>query len=176
VPLIPRNHVGRLGENMPSVALPTASFSAHLNPAETAVPRRCWSPTRARVVASSRCNAGVVSISCLVFYLDRVPPDPERLRAVYWIVHTTWSHTPSTPRWLSEAACEELADQARRISGGRPATTSLRQATGRRRRPRSWPCGAMCACWMPAVLSLAHCRGVDVELVQGAVRIVTCAV
>lgn len=60
---------------------------------------RCWSPTRYIDGATSRRNAGVVSISCLVFDLDRVPPDHQRLRDVCWIAHTTWSHMPRAPRW-----------------------------------------------------------------------------
>jgi putative DNA primase/helicase len=35
----------------------------------------------------------------LVFDLDRVPPDTERLAGVYWLGHTTWSHQPQAPRW-----------------------------------------------------------------------------
>jgi putative DNA primase/helicase len=60
---------------------------------------RCWSPAKYADGASSRGNAGVESVSCLVFDLDRVPPDHERLAGVYWIGHTTWSHTPQSPRW-----------------------------------------------------------------------------
>jgi hypothetical protein len=41
----------------------------------------------------------VLEVSALVFDLDRVPPDPERLAGVYWLGHTTWSHTPLAPRW-----------------------------------------------------------------------------
>ena len=55
---------------------------------------RCWSPTRYADGASSRGNAGVLEVSALVFDMDRVPPDPERLAGVYWLGHTTWSHTP----------------------------------------------------------------------------------
>src|SRR5881227_3158131 len=55
---------------------------------------RCWSPTRYADGATSRGNAGVASVSCLVFDCDRVPPDHERLEGVCWIGHTTWSHTP----------------------------------------------------------------------------------
>jgi hypothetical protein len=48
---------------------------------------------------TSRANAGVESVSCLVFDCDRVPPDEERLQSVHWMGHTTWSHTPQAPRW-----------------------------------------------------------------------------
>ena len=47
----------------------------------------------------SRNNAGVHSVSCLVFDCDRVPPDPERLAGGCWIGHTTYQHTPEKPRW-----------------------------------------------------------------------------
>jgi len=60
---------------------------------------RCWSPTRYAAGASSRGNAGVEAVSMLVFDLDRVPPDPERLAGVHWLGHTTWSHTAQAPRW-----------------------------------------------------------------------------
>jgi hypothetical protein len=60
---------------------------------------RCWSPTRYADSATSRSNAGVTSVSCLVFDLDRVPPDPHRLEHVCRIGHTTWSHRPESPRW-----------------------------------------------------------------------------
>src|SRR5579859_5845750 len=60
---------------------------------------RCWSPTRYADGATTRANAGVAEVSALVFDLDRVPPDPERLAGVYWLGHTTWSHTPTAPRW-----------------------------------------------------------------------------
>jgi hypothetical protein len=60
---------------------------------------RCWSPTRYTGGASSRGNVGVESVSALVFDCDRVPPDTERLAGVYWLGHTTWSHTPLAPRW-----------------------------------------------------------------------------
>jgi hypothetical protein len=60
---------------------------------------RCWSPTKYADGVTSRGNAGVESVSCLVFDCDRVPPDEERLAGVYWIGHTTWSHTPQAPRW-----------------------------------------------------------------------------
>jgi hypothetical protein len=60
---------------------------------------RCWSPTAYAVGHTTRGNAGVEAVSCLVFDLDRVPPDPKRLERVYWIGHTTWSHTPRVPRW-----------------------------------------------------------------------------
>jgi hypothetical protein len=60
---------------------------------------RCWSPTRYSENATSRGNAGVTDVSALVFDLDRVPPDPERLNGVCWIGLTTWSHTAAAPRW-----------------------------------------------------------------------------
>jgi hypothetical protein len=60
---------------------------------------RCWSPTRYAGGASSRGNAGVAEVSALVFDCDRVPPDAERLAGVYWLGHTTWSHTLTAPRW-----------------------------------------------------------------------------
>ena len=60
---------------------------------------RCWSPTRYADGATSRGNAGVLEVSALVFDLDRVPPNPERLADCCWLGHTTWSHTPSAPRW-----------------------------------------------------------------------------
>jgi hypothetical protein len=60
---------------------------------------RCWSPTLYADGATTRSNAGVVSVSALVFDLDRVPPDPKRLAGVCWIAHTTWSHRPDTPKW-----------------------------------------------------------------------------
>jgi hypothetical protein len=60
---------------------------------------RCWSPTRYADGASSRSNDGVLEVSALVFDCDRVAPDPERLAGVYWLGHTTWSHTPTAPRW-----------------------------------------------------------------------------
>ena len=60
---------------------------------------RCWSPTRYADGMTSRSNAGVSSVTCLVFDLDRMPPDPKRLEGVCWIGHTTWSHTPETPKW-----------------------------------------------------------------------------
>src|SRR5712691_4929695 len=61
--------------------------------------RYCWSPTRYADGATSRGNAGVLEVSALVFDLDRVPPDPERLAGVYWLGHTTYRHTPTAPRW-----------------------------------------------------------------------------
>ncbi|HEV7665622.1 MAG TPA: hypothetical protein VGQ62_18970, partial [Chloroflexota bacterium] len=60
---------------------------------------RCWSPTRYVDSAVSRGDAGVASLSCLVFDLDKVPPDPTRLGSLYWIAHTTWSHSTDAPRW-----------------------------------------------------------------------------
>jgi hypothetical protein len=59
----------------------------------------CWSPTDYASSAISRGDAGVVAVSCLVFDLDRVPPDPQRLDGVHWMAHTTWSHQPDAPRW-----------------------------------------------------------------------------
>jgi hypothetical protein len=60
---------------------------------------RCWSPTLYAANSTSRSNAGVRAISCLVFDLDGTPPNHERLAFVYWIAHTTWSNTEATPRW-----------------------------------------------------------------------------
>jgi hypothetical protein len=59
----------------------------------------CWSPTKYADGATSRGNAGVEAVSCLVFDCDRVPPDPKRLEHVYWVGHTTWSNKPQAPRW-----------------------------------------------------------------------------
>jgi hypothetical protein len=41
----------------------------------------------------------VAEVSALVFDMDRVPPDAEPLQGVYWLGHTTWSHTALAPRW-----------------------------------------------------------------------------
>jgi hypothetical protein len=60
---------------------------------------RCWSPTRYVDGHTARGNAGVESVSCLVFDCDRMPPDLKRLEGVCWIAHTTWSHRPDAPRW-----------------------------------------------------------------------------
>src|SRR5439155_11386151 len=60
---------------------------------------RCWSSTQYTDGAASRGNAGVASVTCLVFDCDRVPPDPARLQGVCWIGHTTWSHTPEKQKW-----------------------------------------------------------------------------
>jgi hypothetical protein len=60
---------------------------------------RCWSPTQYADGYAARGNAGVESVSCLVFDCDRVPPEWTRLDSVYWIAHTTWSHRPDVPRW-----------------------------------------------------------------------------
>jgi hypothetical protein len=60
---------------------------------------RCWSPTKYADGAKTRGNAGVESVSALVFDCDRVPPDPKRLEGLYWIGHTTHSHTTAAPRW-----------------------------------------------------------------------------
>jgi hypothetical protein len=60
---------------------------------------QCWSPTRYADGSRSRGNAGVEAVSCLVFDMDRVPPDEKRLAGVYWLAHTTWSHTAKAPRW-----------------------------------------------------------------------------
>jgi len=38
---------------------------------------------------TSRANAGVASVSALVFDMDKVPPDSERLAGVCWMDHTT---------------------------------------------------------------------------------------
>jgi hypothetical protein len=59
----------------------------------------CWSPTAYATGHTSRGNAGVEAVSCLVFDCDRVTPDPERLEGVYWVGHTTWSNKPQAPRW-----------------------------------------------------------------------------
>jgi hypothetical protein len=69
---------------------------------------------------TSRSNAGVAAVTLLVFDLDRVPPDHERLKRVCWIGHTTWSNRSDAPRWrlvvpLQEAvAVERWADVWRR--------------------------------------------------------------
>jgi hypothetical protein len=60
---------------------------------------RCWSPTEYAPGHTTRGNTGVASVSALVFDLDRVPPDPERLDGAYWFGDTTHSHTPLAPRW-----------------------------------------------------------------------------
>ena len=60
---------------------------------------RCWSPTQYADGATTRGNAGVELVSCLVFDCDRTAPDLERLGSVYWLGHTTHSHTPEAPRW-----------------------------------------------------------------------------
>jgi putative DNA primase/helicase len=60
---------------------------------------RCWSPTQYTDGETSRSNAGVTRISALVFDLDRMLPDTNRLIGVCWIGHTTWSHRPDAPRW-----------------------------------------------------------------------------
>ena len=60
---------------------------------------RCWSPALYAENITHRGNAGVVSISTLVFDLDRAPPDEARLEDVCWIGHTTWSHRENAPRW-----------------------------------------------------------------------------
>jgi Type IV secretion-system coupling protein DNA-binding domain len=60
---------------------------------------RCWSPTEYDTSASSRSDAGVTAITCLVFDLDRLPPDATRLAGLHWIAHTTWSHRPERPKW-----------------------------------------------------------------------------
>jgi hypothetical protein len=56
---------------------------------------RCWSPTEYAPGHTTRSNAGVAAVSALVFDCDRVPLDAERLAGVYWLGHTTWSHTPT---------------------------------------------------------------------------------
>ena len=60
---------------------------------------QCWSPTKYAGGAKTRGNAGVEEVSCLVFDCDRVGPDPKRLKGIYWIGHTTHSHTTVAPRW-----------------------------------------------------------------------------
>jgi len=60
---------------------------------------RCWSPTRYADGARTRANTGVESVSMLVFDMDKVPPDADRLVGVYWLGHTTYQHTPTAPRW-----------------------------------------------------------------------------
>ncbi|MBV9172811.1 MAG: hypothetical protein JOZ81_22305, partial [Chloroflexi bacterium] len=60
---------------------------------------RCWSPAQYADGASTRGNAGVAAITALVFDLDRVPPDHDRLKHAYWIGHTTWSHRLESPKW-----------------------------------------------------------------------------
>jgi AcrR family transcriptional regulator len=58
---------------------------------------RCWSPTAYTPGDTTRANDGVAAVSALVFDMDRVPPDPDRLASVYWLGHATWSHTPTAP-------------------------------------------------------------------------------
>jgi HNH endonuclease len=60
---------------------------------------RCWSPTRYADDATSRGNAGVEAVSCLVFDCDRVEPDWARLEGYWYLAHTTYQHTPEHPRW-----------------------------------------------------------------------------
>jgi hypothetical protein len=60
---------------------------------------RCWSPTRYADGMTSRSNAGVESVSCLVFDCDRVEPDWARLERYWYLAHTTYQHTPERPRW-----------------------------------------------------------------------------
>jgi hypothetical protein len=43
---------------------------------------RCWSQTHYADGSSSRGNAGVLEVSTLVFDLDRIPPDPDRVAGV----------------------------------------------------------------------------------------------
>src|SRR6202035_2764332 len=77
--------------------------------------RRRWCPTRYADGASSRGNAGVDTVSALVFDLDRVPPDPKRLEGVRWNGHTIgWPSTkPSRgTSLLSMAGSRQCADDA----------------------------------------------------------------
>ncbi len=60
---------------------------------------RCWSPTEYADGVNRRGNAGVATVTALVFDLDRVAPDAKRLDNICWIGHTTWSHGPDSPRW-----------------------------------------------------------------------------
>src|ERR671929_216009 len=60
---------------------------------------RCWAPTRYADGATSRSNAGVESVSCLVFDCDRIEPDWARLERYWYLAHTTYQHTPEHPRW-----------------------------------------------------------------------------
>jgi hypothetical protein len=60
---------------------------------------RCWAPTRYADGATSRSNAGVESVSCLVFDCDRVEPDWARLEPYWYRAHTTYQHTAKRPRW-----------------------------------------------------------------------------
>jgi hypothetical protein len=60
---------------------------------------RCWSPTRYADGATSRGNAGVEAVSCLVFDCDRVEPDWGRLEGYWYLGHTTYQHMPEHPRW-----------------------------------------------------------------------------
>jgi len=50
---------------------------------------RCWSPTLYADGAKTRANAGEANVSALVFDMDKVPPDSERLAGVCWMDHTT---------------------------------------------------------------------------------------
>jgi hypothetical protein len=59
----------------------------------------CWSPTRYADGATSRTNAGVAAVSCLVFDCDRVEPDWGQLEAYWYLAHTTYQHTAEHPRW-----------------------------------------------------------------------------
>jgi hypothetical protein len=60
---------------------------------------RCWSPTQYAAGATSRNNAGVEAVSCLVFDCDRIEPDWARLERCWYVAHTTYQHTPEHPRW-----------------------------------------------------------------------------
>jgi hypothetical protein len=74
---------------------------------------RCWSPTRYADGATSRGNAGVEAVSCLVFDCDRVEPNWARLGPYQYVAHTTYQHTADHPRWrlvlplASPAAAEQ---------------------------------------------------------------------
>jgi hypothetical protein len=48
---------------------------------------------------TSRSNAGVEAVSCLVFDCDRVEPDWARLERYWYLAHTTYQHTAERPRW-----------------------------------------------------------------------------
>jgi hypothetical protein len=56
---------------------------------------RCWSPTEFLLSHTTRANLGVKAVSALVFEMNRVASDPERLAGGYCLAHTTWSHNAS---------------------------------------------------------------------------------
>lgn len=78
-----------------------------------------WPTTSLR---SPRGNAGVSSVTCLVFDLDRVPPDPNRLQRVCWIGHRTCSHGPNKPRWrvVIPASLAARADRPHLVGAEEP--------------------------------------------------------